>query len=118
MLSKHRSISRTLEAFCYDKSGRLLSHAENSYCKTHPIQAHFAKLVGLDAKQYLHAEIHAMLKAKDKKVHSVHVFRRNKAGRLLMAKPCPICFAAMKAYGVEKVFYSNNVGEIVQMNID
>ena len=46
-------------AKCYDKRGQLLSVGVNSYTKTHPLQAYFAKKVGHSERQFLHAEIHA-----------------------------------------------------------
>lgn len=107
----------SLTATCYDKHGRQLSVAQNSYVKSHPIQAYFANKVGLDEKVFLHAEIHALLKAKDKKIHTLHVVRKTKSGCLRNAKPCAICQEAIKAYGVEKVFYSDANGCIVEMNI-
>lgn len=106
-----------MEAFCYDRKGNLLSHAENSYVRTHPIQAYFAKKVGLASKVYLHAEIAAIIRAGDKKIHTLHVFRRNKEGKLLNAKPCPICYSAMIAYGVNKCYYSGHNGNIECLEI-
>jgi len=107
-----------LTAVCYDKHGRQLSIAENSYTKSHPIMSYFANKVGMPQKIYLHAEVAALLRCKDNKVHSLHVTRKTKSGTLRNAMPCKVCQAAILAYGVQKVFYSNNVGEIVQLNMD
>lgn len=92
-----------ITATCYDKKGRVLSVGYNSYTRTHPVQAHHAKLVGLDEKQYLHAEIHALLRAKDKKVHKIKVERYGKGGVPLNAAPCPICANALREWGVEVI---------------
>lgn len=92
-----------IKATCYDKKGRVLSVGVNSYTRTHPMQAHFAKLTGLEEKQYLHAEIMALLRAKDKKVHKIKVERYGKHGQPLNAAPCPICAAALKQWNVQVI---------------
>jgi tRNA(Arg) A34 adenosine deaminase TadA len=96
----------TLTAYCYDRKGKLLSKAENNYKKSHPIQAHFANLVGMPARIYLHAEIHALIKAGDKQVYKIVIMRIGKNHKPLNAKPCPICAAALKAYGVQFISYT------------
>lgn len=96
-----------LTARCYDKKGRLLSTATNNYKKTHPLQAYFAKKVGHPAKIYLHAEIHAIIKAGDKKIHKIDIARFNpKTNKPLNAKPCPVCQEAIKAYGISLVSWT------------
>lgn len=106
-----------LTAICYDKHGRQLSVAQNSYTKSHPLMSYFANKVGMPNRIFLHAEVAALLRCKDNKVYSLHVVRKTKSGTLRNAKPCPVCQAAISAYGVEKVFYSNNFGEIVQLDM-
>lgn len=95
-----------ISARCFDKRGKLLSVAFNSYTKTHPIQAYFAKRVGLPEKEYLHAEISAILKAKGKKIYRIVVERYDKHGLPALAKPCPICNEAIKAYGIKVIEYT------------
>lgn len=95
-----------IRAKCYDKRGRLLSEAVNSYSKTHPIQAHFAKLVGHNERIYLHAEIYAILKAGDKQIYHIEIERKDRQGNYALAKPCPVCMAAIKAYGIQKISWS------------
>ena len=96
-----------LTAYCYDKKGKLLSTATNSYKKTHPIQAYFAEKVGHPAKVYLHAEIAAIIKAGDKKIHKLVITRFNpRTFKALNAAPCPICQEAIKAYGIPHVTYT------------
>ena len=93
-------------AKCYDKKGKLLSTAFNSYERTHPVQKYFATRVGLEDKQYLHAEIAAILKARTKKIYRISVERYGKDGQPMLAKPCPICQEAIKAYGIQVVEYT------------
>jgi deoxycytidylate deaminase len=93
----------TLTAYAYDKRGRLLASANNNYVKSHPLQAHFAELVGQPERKYLHAEIAVLLKCKTTKVHRVHVERFYKDGNPAPAMPCEVCKAAIKAFGVQLV---------------
>ena len=100
-------IRPTLTARCFDKKGRLLSTAKNDYKKSHPIQKHFAMMVGHDAKIYLHAEILAIIRAGDKQIYKIVITRFSpRTNKALNAKPCPICQAAIKAYGIELVSYT------------
>lgn len=96
-----------INARCYDKRGKLLSVAFNSYTKTHPLQAYFAQRVNLPEKEYLHAEIAAILKAKGKKIHRIVVERFDKHGQPALAKPCLICNEAIKAYGIKVVEFTS-----------
>ena len=90
-------------AKCYDKRGRLLAAAFNSYTKTHPLQAYFARKVGHNHCEYLHAEIHAILKCKAKRIYRITVERYDSFGFPANSKPCAICAAAIKAYGIQVV---------------
>lgn len=93
-----------LTAIIYDRKGRVLSVGQNSYVKTHPLQAKHAKRVGLEDKQYLHAEVHAIVRCKDlSKAHKIFISRWNKDGEPMFAKPCPVCESAIKAAGIEIV---------------
>lgn len=105
-----------ITAFCYNKRGQMVSHAHNSYTKSHPLQAYFAKKVGHPNKIYLHAEIAALIQAgtmETNQVHVISIVRINKAGEIRPSKPCLICQEALKAFGVKKVVYTNSSGYIV-----
>ena len=93
-------------AKCYDKKGRLLAAAFNSYTKTHPLQAYFARKVGHNHCEYLHAEIHAILKCRGKSIYKITTERYDARGLPANAKPCPICQEAIKAFGIEIVEYT------------
>lgn len=98
------SQKQTLTAVIYDKRGRVLSIGQNSYVKTHPIQAQHAKSVGEPDRQYLHAEISAIVKCKAlSRAHSIFVSRWSKNGTPMLAKPCLICQSAIKAAGIKVV---------------
>lgn len=69
----------------------MLSSGQNSYVKTHPLQARIAAEVGEPHKVFLHAEVAALLKCDWKKAHRILVTRYGKGGRPLLAKPCKVC---------------------------
>lgn len=93
-----------ITAIIYDKRGRVLSIGKNSYVKTHPHQAFHANAVGLPEKQFLHAEIHAIVRCKQlNKAHRIVVMRYDSDGNTKNATPCPVCESAIKAAGIKLV---------------
>lgn len=107
----------SIQAKAFDKHGRLLAVGNNSYTKTHTIQAKFAKKAGTPEKEYLHGEIDCLIKARGAKIHALHVSRTTKQGHLRNAKPCNVCMRAIIEYGVSRVYYSDNNGCIVELNM-
>lgn len=103
-MSKHKHI---LVAHAYDKRGRLLAVATNSYTKTHPLQARFAEKVGHPNRQVLHAEIACLIRCKDQPIHKLMVWRYGRDGQLVCAKPCAICQTAIEAFRPNEVWYSD-----------
>lgn len=95
-----------ITAKCYDKKGRLLSEGANNYNKTHPLMLYFAKKVNLHEKIYLHAEVQALVRCGDKKPHKIVIERYNEDGSPALAKPCPVCAEAIKAFGVKEIEYT------------
>ncbi len=95
---------QALTAVIYDKRGKVISVGQNSYVKTHPLQAKYAALAGMPDKQFLHAEIHAIVKCKDlSRAHKIFVSRWDKKGQPALAKPCPVCMSAIESAGIEIV---------------
>jgi tRNA(Arg) A34 adenosine deaminase TadA len=95
---------QNITAIIYDRRGKVLSIGKNSYVKTHPYQAKMANKCGLPEKQYLHAEISAIIKCRDlKKAFRILVTRLNKHGEPALAKPCPVCQSAIIASGIRNV---------------
>lgn len=92
-------------ATLYDKRGRVLSKAENSYEKTHPKQARNAKRVGEPAKIYLHAELSAIIRCRGVP-HKISIERYDNDGNPVLAKPCKICELAIKEAGIKRVEYT------------
>jgi tRNA(Arg) A34 adenosine deaminase TadA len=87
------------------KKGRVVSKATNSYLKTHPLQAKYACKCGEPYKQYLHAEVLALIRAKGKG-YKIHVERYNREGKPLLAMPCPICMLAIREAGIQVVSFT------------
>lgn len=102
----------TIYARAFDKRNKTLGVGTNSYKKTHPIQKFFAKLVQEPYKEFLHAEIAAILKSNDQEIYSMQIDRFDKKGQPRLARPCPICMAALKAYNVKYIRYSTINGYI------
>lgn len=96
-------------AFVTDKRGAVLSKGINSYSKTHPVQAEYAERVGQEDRIYLHAEISALVKAK-KTPYAIYIARKYKNEEFALAKPCPVCSAALKEAGVKKIVYTTSEG--------
>ena len=92
-----------------DRKGNILSIGQNSYVKTHPLQATVAKRAGKEESCFLHSEIAALvkLKGKDKKrANKMYIARLMKNGETGLAMPCSICQLALKEYGVKEVSYT------------
>lgn len=85
---------RTIAMFT-DKRYNVLSVAGNTYVKTHPQQASWAKKRGSPDKQCLHAEIRAaiMLAKSGKACKAKYLFIAavSLSGNILCAKPCVVC---------------------------
>lgn len=97
----------SISAIIYDKRGNVLSVGSNSYVKTHPMQAEYARRAGEPKKVFLHAEIHAITRCRDlKKAHMIRVFRYAEDGSPADAEPCKICRNAIKIAGIKKVEYT------------
>jgi tRNA(Arg) A34 adenosine deaminase TadA len=100
-MSKQKIVARV-----YDKKGRLLATGHNSYTKTHPRQAHFARLAGTERKTYLHAEIAAIVRCRYGIPYSIRVERRKANQSLALAKPCSVCMLAIKEAGIKEISYT------------
>ena len=96
IVSEHASGGRvrTIAMFT-DKRYNVLSVAANTYVKTHPQQALWAKKRGSPDKQCLHAEMRAaIMLAKSGKANSakfLYVAAVSLSGNVLLAKPCAVC---------------------------
>jgi tRNA(Arg) A34 adenosine deaminase TadA len=107
----------TIVAHAFDARGRLLAVATNSYKKTHPLQKFFAEKVGHCERIFLHAEISALLRCKDKRPHTLKVWRYGMDGELRLARPCPVCMEAIKAFGVSNIWYSDEGNQMILLPV-
>lgn len=105
-MSKRNKKRYRIVAKCYDKRGRLISKGENSYDTSHPIQAHFARLVGQKERIFLHAEIQAIIRARGKVIQSIRVERYDSKGNERLALPCAICKRAIADAGIKEITYT------------
>lgn len=98
---------QNLKAVIYDKRGKVLSIGQNSYYKTHPLQAYYAKKAGQEGRIFLHAEISAIIKCPDlDRAHKMMISRFGSDGRPLLAKPCPVCETAIRSTPIKHVNYT------------
>jgi tRNA(Arg) A34 adenosine deaminase TadA len=96
-----------IKATLYDKHGDILTQAENNYNKTHPVQAHFANKTGEYKRIYLHAEISALIKLRKGQIpYKIVIQRIKKDGTTGLAKPCPVCMAAIKHWNISNIEYT------------
>lgn len=85
-----------------DRKGNILSIGQNSYVKTHPLQAKAAKRVGKEESCFLHSEIDAVrrLGRDAHKAKYIYVARLDKQGLPVLAKPCEICESVLQSLGL------------------
>lgn len=106
--AKHSPAKFRHAAICLDSKGRIVSYATNSR-KTHPLQAEYARRTGKEQKVSLHAEIAALIRARDD-IETVVVARINKRGELRNSRPCPICRLALEEAEVKEIWFSTDKG--------
>lgn len=106
--AKHSPAKFRHAAICLDSKGRIVSYATNSR-KTHPLQAEYARRTGKEKKVSLHAEIAALIRARED-IETVVVARINKRGELRNSKPCPICRLALEEAEVNEIWFSTDIG--------
>lgn len=83
---------------------RLIGMGHNDMSKTHP-------KVPLRYKT-LHAELHALLGLDyhETKGCVVYVYREDRSGKQVNAKPCPMCELALRQAGIKRVYYTHDSG--------
>lgn len=98
------STKQQITAMIYDRRGRVLSIGQNSYIKTHPLQARHAKLTGNPHRIFLHAEIAAITRCRDiSRADRMLITRYDRNGNPALAAPCPVCQSAIRAAGIQYV---------------
>lgn len=78
--------------------------------KTHPLQAELnARHRDWESQNhYLHAEVHALIQSGRTELDGadIYVFRRDKKNDLAASRPCVVCYQALKAAGVARMYYT------------
>jgi tRNA(Arg) A34 adenosine deaminase TadA len=93
-------------AIIVDRKNRIRSIGLNSYRKTHPLQKKYADIVGMPDREFLHAEIHAIVSLQDfslTDIYTIYIARVNKQGKIMPAQPCPICRKALGDYFIDNI---------------
>lgn len=97
-----------LTAVIYDKRGYVLSIGKNSMIKTHPKQKELSVKAGYPQKEFIHAEVAAILKCRDlTKAYRIRVTRVGRSGELLLAMPCNVCMPYIRESGIEVIEWSS-----------
>lgn len=93
------------------RKNKVIVSATNLEKKTHPLQASLAKKVGLKEKIYLHAEVNALIKSREK-ADTIVVARigGHFHNELRNSCPCKICTLAIEESGIENIWYSTDDG--------
>jgi deoxycytidylate deaminase len=99
----------SITATTYDKRGRVIATGENSYVRTHPVQAYYASKANQQHRISLHAEISAIIRSRNREIHKIKIERYDAAGNPKLGKPCPVCELAIREAGIKFVEYT--VGE-------
>ncbi len=117
MLDYTLSLARAIEyekgkqrvaAVLVDRWGNPISSGTNSYVKTHPLQKHYATKAGNEHREYLHAEIAAIIRAQGLtgKGTTMYIARIKADGSPALAAPCPVCQLALAEAGITNVVYT------------
>jgi deoxycytidylate deaminase len=99
------------------KKNKVITTAVNLEKKSHPLQAKFARRVGLGPKIYLHSEIAALIKARED-ADTIVVARVNPQNKLRNSCPCKICSLALEEFGVKNIYYSTDDGFMYKYSPD
>ncbi len=102
---KPSSRRQSVTAIVYDRRGRVLSVGHNSYKKTHPEMARWARLAGEPYRIYLHAETAALAKCRGVP-YRIRIQRFDYLGRPVLAKPCRVCSLAIRESGIKVVEFT------------
>jgi tRNA(Arg) A34 adenosine deaminase TadA len=115
-LATQSNMQKRIGCIITDKRGRPISFGVNKK-KTHPLQEHYAKQAMFPKKLYLHAEIAALVKCRDQG-HTIWVGRLLQNGTPALARPCPICLAAIKESGIKVIMYTDNNGNVLALDVN
>jgi deoxycytidylate deaminase len=105
-IAQHSSLQHKHGA-CLIKSGEVLSSGYNKYIKTNLVK-------NTSIKYTIHAEVDALCKMPNKSVKGMDILIiRIGTNKLKNSRPCNSCIDKLSRYGIRKVYYSNEAGDIV-----
>lgn len=80
--------------------------------KSHPMQARYNVHRNLECSNYIHAEIHALVRSgrEDLEDATIYVYRSDKSGDEANCKPCAACTRAIYDAGITRVYYTTAEG--------
>ena len=80
--------------------------------KSHPMQAKYNVLRNLECANYIHAEIHSLVRSgrEDVRGSILYVYRQDKSGAVANCKPCAACTKAISDAGITQVYYTTADG--------
>ena len=101
-------------AIATNKRGQILAERGNSYHKSHPIQKKWAMAVFQPEREFLHAEVSAMIAAlkTGKKIDKLCIGRVDKQGNRKNGKPCIVCATMLEQeFPHVKIYWSKENDE-------
>ena len=124
-------LPNSLHSACLVCKGKIIATATNEYGED-PFKPSYASTKGGYVTCTVHAECNVLQKASKKNKFPMFntegeikskftnpsnfdmiVIRRNKNSKLMLSKPCEDCISLMKHFGLKRVFYSTDAGDIV-----
>jgi deoxycytidylate deaminase len=105
-IATHSSLQHQHSA-CLIKRGEILSFGYNKYIKKNFIE-------NTSIKYTIHAEVDALCKIPNKSIKGMDILIiRIGKNKLKNSRPCNSCIDKLSRYGIRKVYYSNEAGDIV-----
>ena len=103
------------------KNHKIISSGHNSKSQTHGFQKRLDEKFFNDGKShgYKHAEIDALLPLIKNKCDLtsaiLYIFRRDKNGKIAIARPCPRCMSIIKQQRIKRLEYTTNDGYVSEV---
>lgn len=99
---------------CVVLGHQILAVAHNQV-KSHPLQKELNKFRYApcdSSKDYLHAELSALLKLKgmDLRGAVIYVYREDRNGLIANCRPCPACMTKIREVGIKIIYYTTRDG--------
>ena len=104
-----------------EKSPSYFKHGCVAMCRDKVVSRGFNKPFSsnFDKRHHIHAEIDAIRKINHKIIKEIVLFvvRVSKTGMFKNSEPCEKCKRMLKRKGFDRIFYTDQFGELVQLRI-